>query len=603
MNLISLYFWGLIVGFAVAIPQSPPTPTNASTTAANSTSTSCEAKIDRASWCSYTINTDYEETAPYTGMTREYWLTINNTKLSPDGYPRDVMTANGTIPGPTIFADWGDEVVVHVTNNLTDVINGTSLHFHGIRQNFTNPNDGVSSLTQCPIAPKSSMTYRWRAVQYGTSWYHSHYGLQAWEGVFGGIVIRGPASANYDEDRGMMFLNDWTHRPVNQLFDIERTTGTANPDNDLINGTNSYPVTNDTSVGKRFELSVTQGTSYRLRLVNSAINKNYLFQIDGHNLTVISMDLVPIKPYNTSWIHLTMGQRYDVILHADQASVAEEFWIRLNTSSLAQDSNARSSLGILYYGDIPATPKDPKTKETPTIKAVDIDEPLDSLIPVVAKNVPPPISSSWNRSLTTGLIQSNDTASYSWYLNRSTMHANWTNPTLLQLYNQQVFNDTIGPYIDTTSNGSTFIQSATNLIDIPTKNTWVYVNIISGSGTADQDAHPIHLHGHDFYILAQGNGTFNGITNTINPPRRDTALLHNHGYLIIAFKTDNPGVWLMHCHIGWHTEEGFALQFLERKDEIADLIDFNTLNQTCQAWSDYTLETNSGNMGMNISNV
>jgi FtsP/CotA-like multicopper oxidase with cupredoxin domain len=194
-----------------------------------------------------------------------------------------------------------------VTNNLTDVINGTSLHFHGIRQNFTNPNDGVSSLTQCPIAPKSSMTYRWRAVQYGTSWYHSHYGLQAWEGVFGGIVIRGPASANYDEDRGMLFLNDWTHRPVDQLFDLERTSATANSDNDLINGTNTYLDTNGTVVGKSFELSVTQGTSYRLRLVNSAINKNYMFQIDGHNLTVISMDLVPIKPYNTSWIHLTMG--------------------------------------------------------------------------------------------------------------------------------------------------------------------------------------------------------------------------------------------------------------------------------------------------------
>jgi FtsP/CotA-like multicopper oxidase with cupredoxin domain len=58
---------------------------------------------------------------------------------------------NGTFPGPTLFADWGDTVVVTVYNGLTD--NGTSIHFHGIRQNYTNQADGVASITQCPTAP------------------------------------------------------------------------------------------------------------------------------------------------------------------------------------------------------------------------------------------------------------------------------------------------------------------------------------------------------------------------------------------------------------------------------------------------------------------
>lgn len=71
--------------------------------------------------------------------------------------------------------------------------------------------DGVPSITQCPIAPGQSYTYKWRAVEYGTGWYHSHFYVQAWDGVFGGILINGPATANYDVDLGHIFLNDWYH--------------------------------------------------------------------------------------------------------------------------------------------------------------------------------------------------------------------------------------------------------------------------------------------------------------------------------------------------------------------------------------------------------
>ncbi len=77
--------------------------------------------------------------------------------------------------------------------------NGTGIHFHGVRQNYTNQMDGVPSITQCPVAPGDSFTYTWRATQYGSSWYHSHFYVQAWDGIFGGILINGPAAANYDE--------------------------------------------------------------------------------------------------------------------------------------------------------------------------------------------------------------------------------------------------------------------------------------------------------------------------------------------------------------------------------------------------------------------
>ena len=66
-------------------------------------------------------------------------------------------------------------------------------------------------------------------------------------------------------------------------------------------------------------------------------------------------------------------------------------------------------------------------------------------------------------------------------------------------------------------------------------------------------AHPIHLHGHDFAILVQSSTPFVSMEEIrermqlCNPPRRDVALLPSGGYLVIAFKADNPGSWLMHC--------------------------------------------------------
>ena len=52
-----------------------------------------------------------------------------------------------------------------------------------------------------------------------------------------------------------------------------------------------------------------------------------------------------------------------------------------------------------------------------------------------------------------------------------------------------------------------------------------------------------------------------------NPPRRDVALLPRNGFLVLAFRADNPGTWLMHCHIVGHAARGLALQILERRHE------------------------------------
>lgn len=82
-----------------------------STAKANQIEKRCVNAADsRSCWGDYDISTNYYDEAPDTGVTREYWFDIVNTTASPDGVERIVLSVNGSVPGPTIIADWGDTV-------------------------------------------------------------------------------------------------------------------------------------------------------------------------------------------------------------------------------------------------------------------------------------------------------------------------------------------------------------------------------------------------------------------------------------------------------------------------------------------------------------
>lgn len=106
---------------------------------------------------------------PNTGVTRHYDFTVGEMMIAPDGVQKKGLVINGAFPGPTIEANWGDWIEVAVHNNLD--WEGTALHWHALLQRETPWFDGVPSVHQCPIAPGSSFTYRFRADLYGTSWY------------------------------------------------------------------------------------------------------------------------------------------------------------------------------------------------------------------------------------------------------------------------------------------------------------------------------------------------------------------------------------------------------------------------------------------------
>ncbi|KAH7135758.1 Cupredoxin [Dendryphion nanum] len=531
----------------------------------------CEGQSGQLPYCGADVHTDNYKFTPKTCRTVRYEIDITNTTIAPDGRPRQALLINGQMPGPPIEANWGDTVIVKVNNKMQD--NGTSIHFHGIRQYNTTEADGVVSVTQCPIAPGESMTYEFVATNYGTSWYHSHYGIQAWEGVQGPLIIHGPTSKEYDVDAGTIMLNDWSLRTVDSMFDEAQDAINGGPrrmDNGLINGKNTWGADGTANqTGARYEVPTKfePGKSYLFRIINGAIQSTYKFYIDNHTLEVINMDFTAIQPYQTNILNINIGQRYMVIVRANQ--IVGDYWMRADNQNMcAATIQAMDIKAIVRYsGSSGGTPTSPAYKYMGEC----VDEPLASLIPKSRLK-----ATNQDLDFTYDItVRNNGANMFRWYLSGTTFYATYDNPTLQSVVNNATIPTTSGNLI----------------LDIPKLHDWVYIVIQS----AIPLPHPIHLHGHDFFILAAGRGKYTSgstLLNLNNPPRRDTVNMPGAGFVVIAFETDNPGTWLMHCHIGWHAAMGFALQIVEAKDSIDGIVkDQCMIDDVCRGWKSYVART------------
>ncbi|KAI9807258.1 MAG: hypothetical protein M1833_000001 [Piccolia ochrophora] len=373
----------------------------------------CSNSENRGCWLrhpdgrEYNIFTDYENNAPL-GIDRNYTLVVNDGSINADGlvFP-EAKLFNNTHPGPWIQACWGDRLNILVINNLAH--NGTSIHWHGIRQLRTMHMDGVNGITQCPIAPGDSFTYRWNTTQYGSSWYHSHYSVQYADGMQGPITIHGPSSAAYDEPKLPLLMTDWEPRTAdadicgqghNSAFEAITTT-LKNP-SILLNGTGNVTrfsgVQNTSAIPPAYELHFekrdisTPGRAkrYLLRLINTSFGSTFIFSIDNHRLQVVGADFVPIQPYSNTSVLVGIGQRYHVIVEANPIGgdtnplpKHKNFWIRTgiagNCGRPGIDGYNRT--GILRYDS--TSTSDPTSRPWSDVSLRCSDETYSSLKPIL----------------------------------------------------------------------------------------------------------------------------------------------------------------------------------------------------------------------------
>ncbi|KAK6068603.1 multicopper oxidase [Seiridium cupressi] len=559
-------------------------------------SVSCNTADNRACWTDgFDINTDYEESTPE-GVTRTFDLEVTEVDnwTGPDGVVKEkVMLINNQYPGPVLYADWGDTLVINVANNMQT--NGTSIHWHGLRQLHTNIQDGANGVTECPLAPGQTKTHTFRATQYGTSWYHSHHSAQYGNGVFGSIHINGPATADYDIDLGVYPIFDYYYLTADEGVRLVQTQPIPpNSDNVFFNGTNINPT--DPSLGEYSVVTLTPGAKHRLRLINPSIEHNYQVSLVGHEFTIISTDLVPVEPVVASDVFLGVGQRYDIIIDASEA--VDNYWfnVTLSGTGLCGTSNNPAPAAIFRYdGAADALPTDPGT------------EPADSLcndrndfVPIIerttsAADITPAVLLNDNLPVTLSFPPLSTTVT--WFVNGSAIDVQWDHPILEYVLE-----------------GNTSYPRSENIVVVDQEDVWTYWIIQNLSPIP----HPMHLHGHDFLVLGRSApldvplslaellvllaaGQLGDLTNLFdasdvaslnfdNPTRRDVTMLPGLGYLVVAFRADNPGNWLFHCHIAWHVSGGLSVDFVERRDEQAGFIsadDQSAFEQTCAQWQTY----------------
>lgn len=130
-------------------------------------------------------------------------------------------------------------------------------------------------------------------------------------------------------------------------------------------------------------------------------------------------------------------------------------------------------------------------------------------------------------------------------------------PSLLE----RIYGNPEGVPVPTTPSGPG-LQQGWNIVNITAPGTVVELVF----NNHDDGEHPLHLHGHWFWIMARGaagDGDYKGQPYNRGTLARDTETIAATSYLILRFVANNPGVWMFHCHIDWHLAAGLGLVFRE----------------------------------------
>ena len=438
--------------------------------------------------------------AAHAAARRELTRGVFRQRVRAAGAPTEVWGFNGSVPGPVLRYKQGDKVDLRVVNKLPQI---STVHWHGLR--VPNAMDGVPQVTQAPIDMGGSFDYRFNADDSGTYWYHPHQSSfeQVPRGLYGAFIVDEDKPLPVDREELWVLADiklDESNRQVEDYGRVQDFGAKGRHGNVLtINGR---------AAGAGRTLALRPNERVRLRLINAASARIFRLDFAGHAPWVIAHDGqgVPPHPLPDGLLWLAPGQRTDLIV--DGTALKGRHAI---TDRRGPDTELAR---IVYAG-----------------------------APVRAKALPQPQALAPNRH-----VEVNLNGATEHYLNFD--GGDGGAPAIAAVDGKPLKVDEIRKEHGLTWTMNYSAQHEHALMHEPLfymrKGEHVLLHMINST----LFEHPMHLHGHFFRVLA--------INGKPNPLRewRDTVMLGPKGSCDIAFVADNPGEWMLHCHILDHAAGG-----------------------------------------------
>ncbi len=413
----------------------------------------------------------------------------------------EVWAYNGVEPGPVLRLRQGRQFQATVENRLDE---DTTVHWHGIR--LPNAMDGVPGLTQRPIPPGGRYGYAFTPPDAGTFWYHSHdNGLeQMGRGLVGALIVDEVEPPRVDRDL-LWAIGDWRLRSDSQI-----APGFDNRMEAMMNGRVGNTVTINGRVPNA--VPVRAGERVRVRLLNTAIARIMALSFEGHRPMVVALDGQPCDPHEPAGGRIVLGpaMRADVMLDMQgepghSYRVVDDFYDRL----------AYTLVDLAYDA-------------SPPLRA----HPLDGDLRLPANPVPRP-------DLTHAVVQEIR-------MQGGMMGAGGMGGMMGGMMG--------GGGAEWAINGQSMTGDGNaNMPPLFTIDRGRSCILEFNNATAWW--HPMHLHGHSFHVLSR-----DGVL-VPHDEWGDTVLVRPREQVRVAFVADNPGNWMLHCHVMEHQVGGLMTVF------------------------------------------
>jgi len=407
-----------------------------------------------------------------------------------------------------ITTEIGKPFRVHVENHIQDP---SLIHWHGLKPPWQQ--DGVPELSGTAIPPGGTADYDFPLTFGGTFWMHSHYGLQEQLLMSAPLIIH-DASDKADQQEVVIMLADFSFTPPEQILEQLRKGGHGahthhmdTPADEMEAAHHAVPpaesgghlndvkydafLANDRTLADPQVVTVEQGGRVLLRVINGSAMSNYHIDLVDLDADLIAVDGCPVIPVRSRVFPITTAQRLDIRLTLPQSAAAYPI--------LAKPEGERQQTGVILragHGDISRIPEAAEAASPPL--TLDLESSLRAAAPLKPRAA--------DRSYSLNLTGSME--GYRWSIN----DVAWSPevPPLSIVNGERV---------------ELILVNRTKM------------------------AHPVHLHGHPFQVVAIGESRIAGAV-------RDTVLVPQKTTVTVAFDADNPGWWPLHCHLLYHQHAG-----------------------------------------------